>query len=282
MLRRVRDPSHGFSGPGTLWWRVNGEAAQHAAGPRALLLQFAHPMVAQGVADHSNFRRDLWGRTIRTFDTVYDLIFGSRDVALKAARRIHRVHCHVRGTLPHDVGMFRAGTPYAANSVDLLAWVWATLFDSGCYAYENFVTPFVRDERERMYREMRVQGELFGVPESYWPETADGFTSWMASKLASDEIVVGPTGAELGRIFLHGETGPRSLSRLFRLLASGTLPEKLRVQFGLPWTLSTRAKFAAVAAGIRIGVKVAPRPLRTIPKATRAQLRLRVGAFLGA
>jgi uncharacterized protein (DUF2236 family) len=256
--------------------------ALHAAGPRALLLQFAHPMVAQGVADHSNFRRDLWGRTIRTFDTVYDLVFGSRDVALKAARRIHRVHCHVRGTLPFDVGRHRAGTRYAANSIDLLAWVWATLYDSGSYAYERFVTPYVRDERERMYREMRVQGELFGVPESYWPETADGFAAWMDRKIASDEIVVSPTGAELGRIFLNGETGPKSLSRLFKLLACGTLPEKLRRQFSLPWDFATRAKFRAVAASIRVGVKVAPRPLRTVPKAMSAELRWRVGSLLNA
>ena len=42
-------------------WRLNREAMLLlGAGPRALLLQIAHPLVAAGVAEHSDFRADPW------------------------------------------------------------------------------------------------------------------------------------------------------------------------------------------------------------------------------
>ena len=60
------DPSLGFYGPGTAMWRVNREAVLLGAGPAALLLQIAHPHVAEGVAHHSDFQSDPWRRLRRT------------------------------------------------------------------------------------------------------------------------------------------------------------------------------------------------------------------------
>ena len=41
-------------------WRINREAVLLGAGPAALLLQLAHPLVAEGVAHHSEFEADPW------------------------------------------------------------------------------------------------------------------------------------------------------------------------------------------------------------------------------
>ena len=47
------------------------------AGPRALLLQIAHPLVAAGVADHSDFRSDPWRRLDGTLRSYLRIIYGS-------------------------------------------------------------------------------------------------------------------------------------------------------------------------------------------------------------
>jgi uncharacterized protein (DUF2236 family) len=274
MCRDVRDPRGGFCGPGSVSWRMDGEIALHAAGPRALLMQFAHPMVAQGIVDHSNFRTDLLGRTLRTFGAVYGLIFGTRDEAVAAARQIHRVHQRVRGTLAHTSGIHRAGTPYAGNDPALLAWVWATLIDSAFYGYEQFVAPLEANDRDRWYQECRTLSGFFGLPPETFPDTHHAFVRWMDRRIASDEIAVGPPARELTEVFISGRTGPPGLGAMFAVLASGTLHPRLRDAFGLPWDLRTRISYSSLRSAIR-AARVLPRPLRSIPVATRARWRCR-------
>src|SRR5262249_8974636 len=62
-------------GPGSLTWRVNGEAVLLLGGGRALLLQVAHPKVAAGVGRFSNYREDPWGRLARTLDVTLAIVF---------------------------------------------------------------------------------------------------------------------------------------------------------------------------------------------------------------
>src|SRR5881397_56153 len=87
----------GLFGPGSLTWRVNREGALLLGGGRALLLQVAHPLVAAGVAQHSNYREDPWGRLYRTLDLTTKIVFGSTAVAEEAAGRIRHVHQRVHG-----------------------------------------------------------------------------------------------------------------------------------------------------------------------------------------
>ena len=45
----------------TISWRIHRERVLLAGWGRAILLQLAHPMVAQGVAEHSAFTNERWG-----------------------------------------------------------------------------------------------------------------------------------------------------------------------------------------------------------------------------
>jgi uncharacterized protein (DUF2236 family) len=272
MISRVHDPRHGFAGPGSLSWKLAGEAVLYAGGPRALLMQFAHPKVAQGVADHSHFRKDLLGRTVRTFMAVNTLLFGTVDEAAATARRIHRVHERVRGRLPQAAGLHAAGDPYAANDPTLIAWVWATLLDSTIVAYEQFVSPLTETQRERFYEESCEFSGLFGLPREAYPATHAEFVARIDEMIASGEVAVNPTARELAGV-LTGQLG--SLGPLFRLLAAGTLPTALREAFGLSWDPRTRGAYNAMRLGLRGIVRVVPQSLRTIPMATRAARRCR-------
>jgi uncharacterized protein (DUF2236 family) len=68
----------GLFGPDSEAWRLDREAMLLlGAGPRALLLQIAHPSVAAGVAEHSNFREDPWRRLDGTLRSFLTIIYGS-------------------------------------------------------------------------------------------------------------------------------------------------------------------------------------------------------------
>src|SRR4051794_40676166 len=130
----------GLFGPDSLTWRINREGALLLGGGRALLLQVAHPLVAAGVAQHSNYREEPFRRLYRTLDTVTTIVFGSMPEAEEAAARLHRVHARVKGEAED-------GTRYAATDPDLVMWVHATLVDTSLVVYENYIGPLSLDER---------------------------------------------------------------------------------------------------------------------------------------
>ena len=163
-LGRDVEPGAGFFSPETVFWRISREPALLLAGMRALLLQIAHPKIAQGVSDHSRYREDPLGRGIRTFTAVYSLVFGDRDEAIEAAMRVRFVHDSVHGQVmgPLPAGM---DSSYDANDPELLLWVAATLLDSSVVAYELFVEPLSAEEKEQLYQQAKCFGQLFGIPE---------------------------------------------------------------------------------------------------------------------
>src|SRR3569623_1373322 len=119
----VRNRAEGILGPASVAWQLGGDLAVFLGGGRAALLQLAHPMVAYAVEQHSATRSDIVGRFQRTFRNVFAMVFGELDAALFAARRVHQIHTRIQGTIPIDVGAWRAGTPYHANDDDALRWV---------------------------------------------------------------------------------------------------------------------------------------------------------------
>src|SRR5438445_12581788 len=110
---RPGDP--GLFGPGSMVWRVNGEAVLILGGARALLLQVAHPMVAAGVVDHSDFGARPYARLWHTLDVVLTITFGDSEQSADAAERVAEIHRRVMGE--------RHGRPYSALDPDLLLWV---------------------------------------------------------------------------------------------------------------------------------------------------------------
>src|SRR2546422_8458611 len=96
--------------PSSVFWRVNREIASGLAGPRAVLMQIAHPLIAAGVAEHSRFREHRLARLYRTSVAAAAITFGSRDFALRTIASINRIHQRVHGTVRTQAGTFPAGT----------------------------------------------------------------------------------------------------------------------------------------------------------------------------
>ncbi|HLJ19905.1 MAG TPA: oxygenase MpaB family protein [Stellaceae bacterium] len=108
----------GLYSPDSVTWRVASENALMLGGGRALLLQLAHPLVAAGVGDHSDFLSAPVRRLERTITLTLRLVFGTLPEARDAARAVNRAHDRVQGVAD--------GTPYRATDPDLLLWVHST------------------------------------------------------------------------------------------------------------------------------------------------------------
>jgi hypothetical protein len=101
------------SGPGSITWQVNGELAIVAGWGYAVLMQVAHPMIAEGVARHSTFSHSPAAklkRFMRTLEQMLRLTFGTPHEVWQAAQRIDRIHDYVHGQMDHShANVFDAG-----------------------------------------------------------------------------------------------------------------------------------------------------------------------------
>src|SRR6266567_4291650 len=167
--------------------RVNRENILLLGGGRALLMQLAHPKVAAGVDEHSDFRSHPIRRLRRTIRMTMAIVFGDRDTALAAARAVNQTHGRVRG---HE---------YRALDPDLLLWVHATLVDSALVTYDTFVRALSPRERDEFFQESKLLGELLGIPRERFPVMYDDFVDYMDGMLSDGSVRVGPLAIDLGR-----------------------------------------------------------------------------------
>ena len=258
------DPSAGFFGPTSLTWRVGREAALFLGAGRALLLQLAHPWVATSIAEHSRTLVDRVGRFHRTFDLTFTMIFGTRDQAIGAARRLHRRHAAIRGILPQAVGPFAKGSAYRANEVAALRWVHSSLNDTSIVVHDLLFPPLTKEERERFYAESRISAALFGVPQSLMPKHWSDFVAYNEAMLSSDVLAVGEAALATARaIFAPQGTGLRP-PQWYRDLTAHLLPPRLRDAFELDYGEDERHRAERAIGWIRCVYPLLPRYFRWV------------------
>src|SRR5947209_12498233 len=93
-------PDPGLFGPESVTWRVMHEPLLILGGGRALLMQAANPLVAQGAIDFSAYAEDPFGRLMRTIRWVTMVTYGTRAEAVAASDVVNRMHVRVSGALP--------------------------------------------------------------------------------------------------------------------------------------------------------------------------------------
>lgn len=262
----------GLFGPGSLTWRVNREGALLLGGGRALLLQVAHPLVAAGVSQHSNYREDPFGRLYRTLDTVTKIVFGSTEVAEEAAARLHRVHTRVTGRADD-------GTPYEATDPELLMWVHATLVDTSLLVYETYIGPLTPHEHERYYEEQMLLGEKYGVPQGRQPQTWREFQEYFDDVVYNGTLEVTDALRDVAGASLHPQLPVPFVGRpaieYVNLVTAALMPEWLRTELGMPWGPRRARLHTAQRRVIRRLIPVLPSLLRDFPMARQAERRVR-------
>jgi uncharacterized protein (DUF2236 family) len=151
----------GLFGPDSVTWRVHADPTMLLAGVRALLLQALHPLAMAGVAQHSAFREDPWGRLRRTAEYLGAVTYGTTEEAERAIARVRTVHRVVRGIDPHT------GAAYSADDPDLLLWVHCCEVDSFLGVTRRAGLRLTQAEADRYLTEQQVLPHRLGVPAEY-------------------------------------------------------------------------------------------------------------------
>src|SRR5271169_3190750 len=223
----------GVFGPSSMMWHIDKEAAIFLGAGRALLLQLAHPHVAAAIAEHSRTLADPIGRFHRTFSITFTLVFGTLDQALRAARHLHQRHSAIQGVLPKTVGPFAAGTPYRANDVGALRWVYATLVETALMAHDLVLPAVTAQERELYYSESRQFAALFGVAASALPPDWAGFAMYCETMHQPGSLAVGDAARAIAAEIFAGNGLWVRAPRWYKALTAQMLPPHLREAFEL-------------------------------------------------
>src|SRR3954465_2871854 len=100
--------------------RVIREQVVGLSGPRALLMQAAHPVAFAGFFAHTGALDEPYERLQRPVRVLGLIGYGDRAEAQRATRRVRRIHRRIRGELPEPAGRFPARTPYRSDDPALL------------------------------------------------------------------------------------------------------------------------------------------------------------------
>ena len=252
--------------------RINAERVVLLGWSRAILLQFAHPLVAAGVADHSSFRAGGVAAVRRLHLTVKAMLglgFGDargRAAALEGIRTIHR---RVHGCIPASAGRFAAGTPYSAEDPDLVLWVHATLLDSIPLIYDRVVEPVTALERDAYCAEAAWVAIELGARAHEVPRTWNALRGYLDRMYASGSIAVSAQARELATAVLAPSFAPFVLPAMWinRVVTVGLLPDHIRTEYGFRWTAADERALARATALVRGLRRITPSALAVWPEA---------------
>ncbi len=154
-LANADDP--GLFGPASATWRIHSDASMLVGGVRSLLFQSLHPLAMAGVDEHSDYRRDPWGRLNRTGRFIGATTFGSTSTAEQTIAAVRRIHRRIEGVDP-------AGRAYSAADPHLLRWVHVIEVDSFLDSFGRYGFGRLTDaERDSYVAEMSRVARRLGV-----------------------------------------------------------------------------------------------------------------------
>jgi uncharacterized protein (DUF2236 family) len=216
----------GLFGPRSLVWRVHRDRSFVLAGVRSLLMQALHPLAMAGVAQHSNWRRDPFGRIAATSGYMLTVTYGPAAAAHAAAARVRAIHTRVNGV--DEV----TGLAYRADDPALLLWVHVAMVESIVTIVQRYGSAFSVDDADRYVAEMIPFAEIVGVPAEQVPASVAGLHEFIESV---GLLRATPAAREAMAVVLDPpelDTDLREMWRDLGQVAVGTLPEWARAMYG--------------------------------------------------
>jgi uncharacterized protein (DUF2236 family) len=208
-------------------WRVHADASMFPGGIASLLLQSLHPLAMAGVAGHSGYKSDPWGRLQRTSHYIAATTYGTVEDATAAIDRVRSIHERIRG---RD----HLGRPYRAGDPHLLLWVHAAEIDSFLRAHQAFgARPLTPAECDRYVEQTTVAARLLGVVDP--PTDVLGLRGTLEGY--RPELEATAAAREAARFLLLNPPLPLIARPGYGMLASGgvsLLPPWARTMLGIP------------------------------------------------
>jgi uncharacterized protein (DUF2236 family) len=263
----------GYFGDDSVLRRVHRERALALSGPRALLMQAAHPLAVTGLLAHSSALEEPYDRLARTARTLNVIGFGSRAEADEVTRRVRAMHRRVSGTLPKRVGRYPAGTPYRADDPELLLWILFTLVDSGIVVFRRYVGGLSREDEAAYWEDYKVVGRLFGLRKRDMPATLDDLDAYRRRMLEGDELHVTPWARQRAREIVLEPPVPRVARPLVEAVNFTTialLPDRVRREYGFAALPPTFVRKVVVRGASeytkRLVLPLLPARIRLVPR----------------
>lgn len=132
---------------------------------RALYLQALHPRAVRGVMQNSDFRKDAWGRLMRTAGFVGTITYGTTEAAENAGARVRRIHRLLKATDP------ATGETYGVDEPELLLWVHCAEVDSYLQVQLRSGQSLTAAQADRYIDEHRTSARLVGLDPDDVPAT---------------------------------------------------------------------------------------------------------------
>ena len=257
--------------------RIHRERAVALSGPRALLMQAAHPLAVSGLLAHSTAMDEPYDRLARTAEVMSTIGFGSREDADRITRRVRGMHRRVRGKIGEATGSYPAGTPYRADQPDLLLWVLFTLVDSGLVVYQLYVDKLSDAEQAGYWDDYKQVGRLFGLRDADMPDTLADMREYKREMLEGDVLHVSDWARRRAREIVLEPPIPwvaRPLLETVNFITIALLPDRVRREYGFSPLPPAAVRRAMVAGGAeyvkRAVIPLMPDKLRLVPSARAA------------
>jgi uncharacterized protein (DUF2236 family) len=256
---KAGDP--GLFGPSSVTWRVHSDPMMWVAGIRALYLQALHPRAVGGVMQNSDFRKDAWGRLMRTANFVGTTTYGTAEAAERAGARVRKIHRMLSATDPDT------GERYGVDEPELLLWVHCAEIDSYLSVARRSGFRLTDAQADRYIGEHRVSARLVGLDPDAVPANQAEMAAYF-EKVRPD-LAAGPGARAVDDFLLRPPTHPllvparEVLWRRVAQLAYAALPPYAHELYGRP-----APKPATVTRQLRATGTL----LRSIPARVRWQL----------
>ncbi|MFG2122616.1 oxygenase MpaB family protein [Streptomyces sp. NPDC048710] len=228
----MTDADPGLFGPSSVTWQMHGDPMMWVAGVRALYLQALHPRAVRGVMQNSDFRRDAWGRLMRTADFVGTTTYGTSEAAERAGARVRKIHRMLQVSDPDT------GERYGVDEPELLLWVHCAEIDSYVHVLRSSGYPLTDAQADRYIDEHRVSARLVGLD----PDAVPAGRAEMAAyfEKVRPELAAGPEARAVDDFLLRPPTHPllvparEVLWRRVAQLAYASLPPYAHELYGRP------------------------------------------------
>ncbi|KAL4874413.1 hypothetical protein BJY04DRAFT_212082 [Aspergillus karnatakaensis] len=254
---------------------VAKEGIALAAGASAILLQIAHPLVGQGVADHSTFASRTISRTQYTQMYIFTMIFGTSEEKAAMKAWVDKAHSRVKGEVQSGQ---RRSEAYDAMNPELQLWVAATIYASMVGMYEKVYGELPPLKAELVYQAYACMGTSLQVPREMWPVDRKAFKAYWDDMIRNQLYVTADARGVLDELF-HPKGLPLwarpiawILMPLVRPLTIEQLPPNIREGFGLKSTRSSKAVAGLFMSTVAVTYPLTPGFIRHWQKAYSLRL----------
>ncbi|WSF45607.1 DUF2236 domain-containing protein [Streptomyces sp. NBC_01356] len=251
----------GLFTPDSVTWQMHGDPMMWVAGVRALYLQALHPRAVRGVMQNSDFRRDAWGRLMRTANFVGTTTYGTSEAAEKAGARVRKIHTMLTAEDPET------GERYRIDEPELLLWVHCAEIDSYLHVLRRSGFRLTDAQADRYIGEHRVSARLVGLDPDVVPAERAQLAAYFEKVLP--ELAAGPEARDVDDFLLRPPTHPllvparAVLWRRVAHLAYASLP---------PYAHELYGRAAPEPAVVTRRLRVTGTMLRCVPARLRWQL----------